>query len=139
MYPSCHVGWHGKGGLISPVLFNLHVNDLPVPSHHVEFSFYADDMAIIATSQKPALLVSYLESYLSDLEQSLRDCRIAINNSNSNVMLFAKAHSHIPKHQTLQLFWEPNHWVDTAHNLGVTLDTWLTWSPHDDQVRKKAA
>jgi len=56
-----------QGGLISPVLFSLYVNDMPSPSHHVELALYADDKAIIATSRKPTLLVSYLESYLNDL------------------------------------------------------------------------
>jgi len=37
------------------------------PSHHVELALYADNTAIIVTSRKPALLVSYLESYLNDL------------------------------------------------------------------------
>jgi len=57
-----------QGGLISPVLFSLHVNDMPSPSHHVELALYADDTAIIATSRKPRLVVSYLESYLNDLQ-----------------------------------------------------------------------
>jgi hypothetical protein len=51
----------GQGGLISPVLFCLYVNEVPSPSHHVELTLYADDAAIIATSLKPTLLVSYLE------------------------------------------------------------------------------
>jgi hypothetical protein len=50
-----------QGGLISPVLFSLYVNDMPPPSYHVELALYADDTAIIATSRKPTLLVSYLE------------------------------------------------------------------------------
>jgi len=56
-----------QGGLTSPVLFSLYVNDMPSHSHHVELALYADDTAIIATSRKPTLLVSYLESYLNDL------------------------------------------------------------------------
>jgi hypothetical protein len=48
-----------KGGLISPVLFSLYV-DMPSPSHHVKLALYSDDMAIIATSRKPTVLVSYL-------------------------------------------------------------------------------
>jgi hypothetical protein len=48
-------------GLISPVLFSLYVNDMPVPSHHVELALYEDDTAVIATSRKPALLLCYLE------------------------------------------------------------------------------
>jgi hypothetical protein len=61
-----------QGGLISPVLFSLYVNDMPVPSRHVELALYADATAIIATSRSPALLVSYLEAYFSDLERWLR-------------------------------------------------------------------
>ena len=55
-----------QGGSISPVLFSLYVNDIPVPSHHVELAPYADYTDVIATSRKPALLVSYLESNLAD-------------------------------------------------------------------------
>jgi hypothetical protein len=64
---------------------------------------------------------------------------ITISISKSTVMLFTKASRHILKPRTVQLFVEPIHWVNTAHNLALTLDTWLTWSPHIDQVRKKAA
>ena len=32
-----------QGGLISPVLINLYVNDMPKPSHHVDLALYADD------------------------------------------------------------------------------------------------
>jgi hypothetical protein len=36
-------------------------------------------MAVMATSRKPELLASYLESYLSDLERWLKEWRIAIS------------------------------------------------------------
>jgi len=52
-----------QGGLISPVFFSL----------------YVSDMAIIATFRKPTLLVSYLESYLNDLQRWLSEWIIAIN------------------------------------------------------------
>jgi hypothetical protein len=61
---SCRVMRDGvaQGGLISPVLFSLYVNEMPSPSHHVELAPYADVTAIIATSCKPTLPVSYLEA-----------------------------------------------------------------------------
>ena len=80
-----------QGGIISPVLFNLYVNDMPSPSRHVELALYADDTAVIATSRRPALLVKYLETYLSSLERWLSAWRIAINVSKSSAMLFAKS------------------------------------------------
>ena len=72
--------WAGlaQGGLISPVLFTMYV-DMPSPLHHVELALCAVDTAIIATSRKPKLLVSYLESYFKDLQWWLSDWRIAIN------------------------------------------------------------
>ena len=59
-----------QGRLISPFLFSLYV-DMPPPSHHVELALYADDAVIITTSRNPTLLLSYLESYLNDLQQWL--------------------------------------------------------------------
>jgi hypothetical protein len=60
-----------QGGIISPVLFSLYVNDMPSPSHYAELALYADDTAVITTSRRPTLLVKYLETYLSTLERWL--------------------------------------------------------------------
>jgi len=78
-------------GLISPVLYSLYVNNMPQPSHHVKLALYADDTAIIATSRKPELLFSYLESYLNDLQLWLNERRIAIYVSKSTAIIFACA------------------------------------------------
>jgi hypothetical protein len=51
------------------VLFSQYVNDMPVPSRHVELDLYADDTVTIATSSMLALLIMYLETYPSDLER----------------------------------------------------------------------
>jgi hypothetical protein len=125
-----------QGGIISPVLFNLYVNDMPIPSRHVELALYADDTAVMATSRKPELLVSYLE-YLSDLERWLKEWRIAINVAKSTAMPFTRRR--IQKARPVLLFGELILWVDAARYLRVILDRRLTWSSHIDQVRKKAA
>jgi hypothetical protein len=64
---------------------------MPLPSHHVVLALYAGDTAITDTSRKPTLLVSYLESYLNDLQRWLSEWRIAINVSNSTAIIFARA------------------------------------------------
>jgi hypothetical protein len=66
-----------QGGLISPVLFSLYVNDIPTPSRHVELAQYAVGTALIATSRSPSLLFGYLEAYLGRLELWLWDWRTA--------------------------------------------------------------
>ena len=96
-----------QSGLVSPILFSLYVNDIPVPSRHVELALYADGMAIIATSRKPVLLVSYLESYRTDLDRWMREWRIAINIFKSNTMLFAKAGWRVAKPRPVQFIGKP--------------------------------
>jgi hypothetical protein len=49
-----------QGGLVSPVLFSLYVNDMPTPFCHVELTQYADDTALVATSRSPSLLGGYV-------------------------------------------------------------------------------
>jgi hypothetical protein len=124
-----------QGGLISPVLFSLYVNDMLSPSRHVELALYADDTAIIATSRRATLLVSYLESYLSYLQRWLSEWRISINVSKSTAIIFARAGRRFIQPRPVTLYGEPNKWVDITRYLGVTIDTRLTWSRHIDQVR----
>ena len=80
-----------QGAFNSPLLFSLYVNDITTLSRHVVLAVSADDTAIIATSRKPTLHVSYLESYLSNLQQCLTEWRIAINVSKSSAIIFARA------------------------------------------------
>ena len=144
----CHwlVGRAGRRGFLKvvplaggPVLFSLYVNDMPSPSHHVQLALYADDTAIITTSRKPTLLVSYLESYPKDLQRWLCEWRIAINVSKSTAIIFARAVRRFIQPRPVPLLGEPIEWLDTTRYLGVTLDTQLTWSSHIDQVRKRTA
>jgi hypothetical protein len=123
------------GGIVSPVLFSLYVNDMPTPSLHVELALFADDMALVATSRSTSLVVNYLEAYLCRLEHWLWDWRISINVSKSTAMLFTARRIQRPR--PIQFLGEPIAWVETAPYLEVTLDTWLSWSAHINQVGRK--
>jgi len=93
-----------QGGLIPPVLFSLYVNDMPTPSHNIELALYADDRDIIATSRRPTLLVSYLKSYLSDLQWWLSEWRITINVSKSSAIIFSRAGQRFIQHRPVNKF-----------------------------------
>jgi len=106
-----------QGGLISLVLFSLYV-DMASPSHHVELALYANDTAFIATSRKPTLLVSYLESHLNDLQRWLSEWRIAINVSKSTAIIFARAGRRFIQPRPVTLLMEPIQWFETTRYLG---------------------
>ena len=91
----------------------------------------------IITPYLPALLVSYQESYLWDLERWLKELMNTINVSKSTGMLVIQRRIHT--HRPVQLFGETILWIDAARYLGVILGTRLTCSPHIDQVKQKAA
>ena len=91
---------------------------MPSPPHHAELALYADDTAVIATSRQPAVLVKYLETYLSNLERCLCEWRIYINISKSSSMLFAKAYRRSPNPITIHLFGELIQFFQTVCFLG---------------------
>jgi hypothetical protein len=95
-----------QGGMISRALFSLYV-DMPSPSHHVELAIYADYTAVIRTSRKPILLVSYMESYLTNLQRWLREWRIAINDSKISAIVLAPAGRRFIDPSPITLFVEP--------------------------------
>jgi hypothetical protein len=128
-----------QGGIVSPVLFSLYVNDIPTPSRHVELAQFADDTALVATSRDPYLLVGYLEANLGILELWIRSWRIAINVSKSTAVLFAKTARSARQPRPVQFLGEPIQWVQTTRYLGVTHDRRLTWAAHVNHVRKRAA
>jgi hypothetical protein len=46
----------------------VHVNNILIPSCHIELDQYADDTGLVATSKQPVFLVKYLETYLGELK-----------------------------------------------------------------------
>jgi hypothetical protein len=101
--------WVGvaQGGLISPVLFSLYVNDITLSSQHVELALYAGDTAVIATYRMLTLLVSWSETYLNELQRWLSKRRIAINVSKSSAIIFARAGQRSIQLRPVTLFGEP--------------------------------
>ena len=97
------------------------MDDMSPPSH-VELALCTDDTAIIATSRKPMVLVSYLASYL-DCQQWLSKWKIAINASKSTAINLACAGRCFIQPRPVTLFGESIKWVKTTRYLGVTLDT----------------
>ena len=69
--PSCRLMQRGveQGRVISPVLFSLYLNGIPMPSYHIELTQYPGDFSLVVTSKLPAPLVKYLETHFSELEK----------------------------------------------------------------------
>jgi hypothetical protein len=123
-----------QGELVSPVLFSLYLNDILIPSRHVDIAQYV----LVATSRCPSQPASYLYAYLGRLELWLGDWRIAINVSKSTTVFHVKVATRSQKPRPVQFLGVPIQWVETAH-LELNLDRRLAWSLHNSKVKKKAA
>ena len=91
---------------------------MPSLSHHVELALNADNTAVIATSHKPTLFVSYLETYLNDLQLWLSEWRITINVSKSSSIIFAGSGLRFIQPRPVTLFGEPIQRFETTRYLG---------------------
>jgi hypothetical protein len=102
-------------------------------------ALYLDDKAFLATFRKPTLLVNYLESYLTKLQQWLMEWTIAINVSKSSAINFARAGRRFIQSRPVTHIVEPIKLVETTRYLVVTLIKRLTWSPQFEQFRRLTA
>jgi hypothetical protein len=82
---------------------------MPKSSRQVELPLYAVDTAFIpvVTFRQPTLVVSYLQTYLNDLDRCLRDWRIAISVSKSTAVFCIKTET-FPKAPTSSVLWGAN-------------------------------
>jgi hypothetical protein len=93
-------------------------------------------MSILAMSRKSTLLVSFLESYLNVIQPWLIEWKIAINVSKSRAIIFDLSGRRFTQKANCNKLRGTNP-MGRNHSLsGVTLDKRLTWSPHNDYVRK---
>jgi hypothetical protein len=113
------------------------MNGIPTPSLHIELFLYATDTAILSMSRNPTLLVSYLESYLSNQQWWLTEWRIAINISKNTAIIFA-GRRYINS-RSFTSFMDPIEWVSTTLYPGVSQDKRLILSPHIDQAKKQTS
>ena len=79
-----------QGSVLGPVLYTLFTADIPVRIV-IQMGTYADDTAIIATSENPANASSYIQNELSILEKRLEYWRIVINAEKSAQITFIPA------------------------------------------------
>ena len=56
-----------QGGVLSPVLFNIYMSDIPTPPNGIKLSSYADDITTLSINHDIEAAQRNLEPYLSKL------------------------------------------------------------------------
>ncbi|KAK7791576.1 hypothetical protein R5R35_002865 [Gryllus longicercus] len=117
-----------QGSVLSPVLFNIFMNDIPKCSN-VETALFADDTALFSASSDINLAFNRVQNNLNTLIQWTKKWRIAINSQKCQTKIFTLRRPLIPPNLKVddnEIPWKS----EPIKYLGVLLDKKLTWKPH---------
>ncbi|GFS68366.1 RNA-directed DNA polymerase from mobile element jockey [Trichonephila clavipes] len=81
-----------QGTLISPLLFNIYVNDIP-KHDNTNLCMFADDTAVLTTHKEPKLIARALNIHILDLEDWFSKWKIALSVEKTEAVFFTRKHS----------------------------------------------
>lgn len=119
-----------QGSCLSPTLYNIFTSDIPIPDN-CELAMYADDTAILTSSNDPKKIIHNLEKALSSLDEYYTKWKIQINTAKTQSAFFTKRRSQrfLP-HRKLQHNGFDIEWQNDLKYLGIILDKKLIFAPH---------
>jgi len=122
-----------QGSDIAPFLYTLFTADIPSTDNTL-IGTYADDTAILSSSQDPQEASSLLQNHLNSLAHWFKSWKIKINDSKSSHVTFSLRSGDCP-HITFDNAIIPH--SNEVKYLGLLFDRRLTWGPHLKTKRKQ--
>jgi hypothetical protein len=130
-----------QGSPMSPPLFNIFMNSIPVP-RHCKIAIYADDTALFSSIKNYDLetLVKRMEQGLKEIESELSSWKIRLNSLKTETILFTKSLIMLRKLQNHRISFNDNflEWLPLVKYLGVVLDSKLLLSKNIENNVAKA-
>jgi hypothetical protein len=119
-----------QGAVLSPVLFNCYLHDVPNVTE-VTLAQFADDVAFLATSHRTSAIQRRLQAACRRYESYFRKWKVRVNGSKSEAILFTRktAQRHQPT-SPLRVGTDDVPWKSSLRYLGVVLDKRLTYKDH---------
>ncbi|KAF2359653.1 Reverse transcriptase domain [Trinorchestia longiramus] len=81
-----------QGAVLSPLLFNIMLSDLPV-ADGVQLIIYADDITILSKGDSLTEVRACLERYLDNLAAWFKEWKLIVNPAKCSQQIFTKKHS----------------------------------------------
>lgn len=122
-----------QGSVIGPILYTIYTADIPVTPNTFTATF-ADDTAILATSEIPKFASEKLQDALNNIQKWLRTWRIKANETKSQHVTFALRRETCP---SVTLNGQQLPQSSSAKYLGMHLDRRLNWKEHISKKRKQ--
>ena len=131
-----------QGSLIAPHLFNLFLNDIPIPTKG-HLALYADDTAYFVQAPWKNLksIKSELIKTVGHLQKYFHDWKISLNEAKTEFIIFSKSTKMLQKLSNDPVIFNGKsfQWKDSVKYLGVIIDKKLIFKEHIEQAIRKAS
>lgn len=125
-----------QGSILSPLLFNLFINDFP-SSPQIQTYMYADDTAIATQTYNLNSACHRLSSHLLEIHNWTRNWKISINSNKSKYIIFHRRL--LPSTISVpQINNEPIPLENKIKFLGLIIDNKITWNQQTKSALSKA-
>ena len=128
-----------QGSCLSPILFCIHVNDIPFHEMaNCQPSQFADDIGLFATGKRIQEVAHTMQDGLTKIEKWCRKWKVKLAPSKTHVVVFSKCYKAHSDRPPLFLFSEVLSYTEEATFLGVKFNASLTWEPQTRALITKA-
>ena len=128
-----------QGSILGPLLFILHVNDLPEAVSECSILMYADDTVLFCSSSQASTIEMKLNEELFKIERWLFSNSLFINVKKTEAMLFGTA-ARLASTDSFNIHIHGKQ-LERVHEftyLGVVFDERLSWGSHVKKMISKA-
>ena len=128
-----------QGSILGPLLFIIHLNDLPGAVASCSVLMYADDTVLFCTGRQASTIEATLNRELNQIESWLRENNLFINVTKTECMIFGTSQrlANIDSF-SININGSPIKRVFEFKYLGVVFDDRLSWNEHVKSVLSKA-
>ena len=121
---------------MSPMLFNVYINDLPKAAPH-STSLFADDSTLTIECFNKDLYESDVQNTIESIISWLKKNNLKINISETKLMEFSQRETH----PNLNIKYQNNNIsrVEITQSLGIKIDQRLDWKAHIKNLSKRVS
>jgi hypothetical protein len=132
-----------QGSVLGPLLFSIFISEIStvIDRHGMHHVIYADDMQIYTRSSTADIpnTIHAIEACLADVHQSLCSQKLVLNPRKSEFIVFASKNKlSATSNLSIRLCDHEILRSNVVRNLGVMLDTNLTFHSHVNKIRQQA-